>query len=97
MVLRIRLTVHRFGRDLTDALCFVDPLTYRPVRIVFTPGYKPFLRGLALIGLPGGCGSGTTMLSALIFDFVQYQYLPPTADNRKLADIRAQHPHAKIL
>jgi hypothetical protein len=30
-------------------------------------------------------------------DFTTYRYLPPTKVNRKLADIRAQHPHAKIL
>jgi hypothetical protein len=96
-VLRIRVTAHRFGHDVTDALYFVDPHTYRPVRIVFTPGYKPFLRGLPLIGLPGACGSGATLLSPLVFDFVRYRYLPPTPENRKLANIRAEHPHAKIL
>jgi hypothetical protein len=33
----------------------------------------------------------------LIFDFVRYQYLAPTPENRKLANIRAEHPHAKVL
>src|SRR5262249_30641575 len=98
-VLRIRLTARRFGRDETDALYFVDPHTYRPIRIVFTPGYRtPNLRPLPLISLPGACGRGAaTLPSPLTFDFVRYQYLAPTPENRKLADIRAQHPGVPIL
>jgi hypothetical protein len=96
-VLRIRVTAHPFGREVTDALYFVDAHTYRPIQIVFTRGYKPDLCGLPLINLPAGGCSGTTLPSALIFDVVQYEHLAPTSENRKLADIRAQHPHAKIL
>jgi hypothetical protein len=101
-VLRIRVTAHRFGREVTDALYFVDGRTYRPVRIVFTPGYKTDLRGVPLtklaLGLSYGGGvSGVNLLTPLIFDFARYEYLPATANNRKLADIRAQHPHAKLL
>jgi hypothetical protein len=96
-VLRIRVTSHPFGREVTHALYFADALTYRPVRIVFTRGYKPDTCGPPLLGLPAGGCSGGTLPSALIFDVVRYPYLPPSPENRKLADIRAQHPHAKIL
>jgi len=34
---------------------------------------------------------------ALIYDFVEYRYLTPTAGNRKLTNIQAAHPHAKIV
>ena len=96
-VVRIRVVSHPFGREVTDALYFADAKTYRPVRIVFTRGYKPDVCGLPLISLPAGGCSGGTLPSALVFDVVQYQHLAPTPENRKLADIRAQHPHAKIL
>jgi len=83
---------------VTDALYFVDPRTYRPARIVFTPGYKPALLALPPVSFRLGYGAGAASLpSPLIFDFVRYQFLAPTPENRKLADIRAQHPHAKIL
>ena len=69
---------------------------------VITPGYKTDLGGLPLVvfglsyGAPGR-SAGLNLISPWIFDVAQYQYLPPTPANRKLTDIRAQHPHAKIL
>jgi hypothetical protein len=98
-VVRIRVTAHRYGRDVTDALYFVDAATDRPVRIVF-PAATRDVRGLPMINLPF-LADGTTSwggnLSPIVIDFAQYLYLAPTTANRKLANIRAQHPHAKIL
>ena len=98
-VTRIRVTARRFGRDVTDALYFVDANTDRPVRIVF-PAADRDVRGVPMINLPF-LAYGTTSwggnLSPVVFDFTQFRYLPSTAASRKLTDIRAQHPHAKIL
>ena len=102
-VLRIRVTSQLRGRRVPIALYYVDARTYEPVRITIPPGdFKPraSLHGLPLIfvtalpyGLPDSAGNHFT----LIYDFAKYQQLEPTANNRKLTNIRAQHPHARIL
>jgi hypothetical protein len=102
-VLRIRVTSPLRGRRVPSALYYVDAHTYEPVRITIPPGdFKPreSLHGLPLIfvtalpyGLPDSGGNHFT----LIYDFAKYQQLEPTTNNRKLTDIRAQHPHARIV
>ena len=97
--MRIRVAAHRFGRDVTDAFYFVDAQTDSPVRIVF-PAASRDVRGVPMINLAGlayGTVSWGGNLAPVVFDFSQYRYLPSTAANRKLTNVRAQHPHAKIL
>ena len=110
-VLRIRIP-SRFSRTGAPvALYFVDAQTYRPVRVVIPAGFRPgmppgvepnmFAHDSPLLFLvlpPGAAPAGPMSVRyALIYDFVDYRYLTPTAQNRELASIRAQHPHAKIL
>jgi hypothetical protein len=93
-VLRIRVTSHPFFGSSRTELYFVDAHTYRPVRFVIAAGVRPFGRAPVVdFFLRGVTGSPWPV----IFDFAKYRYLAPTPANRKLADIRAQHPHAKIL
>jgi hypothetical protein len=102
-VLRIRVTSQAGGRRVPIAFYYVDAHTYRPARIVIPPGdHKPreSLHGLPLLfvlalpyGLPDAAGNHFT----LFYDFAKYRYLEPTTGNRKLTDIRAQHPGARIV
>jgi hypothetical protein len=101
-VLRIRVNSSPFGHSVPTALYYVDAHSYRPVRVVFPPGVftGPSLRGLAPIFILFlGYGGRPDVLGfhyALIFDFVEFRYLAPTADDRKLTNIQAAHPHARI-
>lgn len=98
-VIRIRVISHRYGKPETVAIYFVDAHTYRPVRIVITQrggflvlGFR--LPNLSVIQTP----SFTHFLKGQpIFNFSEYRELRPTASNRKLANIRAQHPNAEIV
>ena len=102
-VLRIRVTAQLGGRGEPIAFYYVDAHTYRPARIVMPPGdFKPIasLHGLPLIfvlALPHGLPDAAGNHFALVYDFAKYRYLEPTTDNRKLANIRAQHPRARII
>jgi len=82
----------------------VDAKTYRPVRVSLIAGpldaYRvgfPFLDVTFAGGISQMQFGPTTGPYALVCDFVEYRYLPRTASNRKLADIRAMHPHAPVL
>jgi hypothetical protein len=99
-VIRIRVLSHRYGPPETVALYYVDAKTYRPARIVITQrGGYVFLIGfrlptLGVIQVP----SFTHFLEGQpTFEFDDYRYLPATPANRKLADLRAMHPHADVL
>ena len=81
-------TVERIGIDCSHAMfpgcaiyAYVDPKTFLPRRTMSGPGLRP------------GPGASCTA-PCFIQDFVTYEYLPGTAANRALADIRAQHPNA---
>ena len=37
---------------------------------------------------------GGGAISGVVLHYLTYEYLPGTAENRKLADIRARHPDA---
>jgi hypothetical protein len=98
-VIRIRVISHRYGKPETVAIYFVDAHTYRPVRIVITQNCCVFVLGfrlptLSVIQEP----SFTQFLKGQpIFNFSEYRELRPTAANRRLANIRAQHPNAELV
>jgi hypothetical protein len=58
---------------------FVDAATYRPIRLE-TPG----------LPLRGKAGPSTSVIT-----YSTYEYVAPTAANRRIADIQARHPTAK--
>lgn len=62
---------------------YVDAATLRPVR-------------LELSGLPVRGKDGVPHLSTSVTTVTSYEYLPPTAHNLRLADIRARHPAGKV-
>ena len=100
-VLRIRVSsTPLFGRPQTIALYFVDAHTYRPVRValIATARPDPYRVGFPLASLsflPSAVSFGFS--HAFVCDFAQYRYLAPTAANRNLTNIRAAHPHAKVV
>jgi hypothetical protein len=102
-VTRIRVGLRDRRAPVADY--FVDPRTYRPIRIALLNGESidprqiglpvapaAFLPGKVHFGFAPGRGA-----YSLLCDFTGYRYLPRTAANRKLADIRAMHPTAKVL
>jgi hypothetical protein len=101
-VVRIRVLGRPTLHTVTTALFFVDARTYRPVRIELNAGL-PFR---SRVGYPltcltfamiYGCNNNPGPHAAWVYDFAEYRYLPRTAANRKLADIQAMHPNAKIV
>jgi hypothetical protein len=107
--LRIRILSSFSSTGEPAALYFVDAQSYRPVRVVIPAGFRP---GPPPGARPGTVAHDTPLLSlvlgapqsgpmslryALTYDFAAYRYLAPTSENQKLADIHAEHPHAKIL
>jgi hypothetical protein len=44
-----------------------------------------------------GCNNNPGPHAMWVYDFTDYRYLPRTAANRKLANIQAMHPNAKIV
>jgi hypothetical protein len=100
-VLRIRITSHPPFHTVTGALFFVDARTYQPVRIElnanlpFTSRVRyPYCLTFSMIY---GCNNNPGPHAMWVYDFTDYRYLPSTAANRKLADIQAIHPNAKIV
>ncbi len=71
----------KFPMCLDPIYVYVDPETFKPLRSLSGPGLRP------------GPGASCTA-PCWIQDFVTYEYLPGTPENRALADIRAQHPDA---
>jgi hypothetical protein len=104
-VLRIRVSSNPFGHPQPIALYFVDAHTYRPIRValIATTRPDPYRVGFplaALSFLPSAVSFGFSHARGqypFVCDFAQYRYLAPTAANRKLTNIRAAHPHAKIV
>jgi hypothetical protein len=94
-VIRVRVSANVAGRRQLVAIYFADANTYRPVRIVIV-GFN-FSQGFPLGWRFLGDALASNGGQFEIVDFTTYRYLKPTTANRKLADIRAQHPHAKIL
>jgi hypothetical protein len=98
-VVRIRVDQSIDGSLGPVADFYVDAHTYRPARIVILSdrlvlsdrGRLPLACLSSLI--PNACGA----FRGWVYDFVEYRELPGTPANRKLADIRAMHPHAKVL
>jgi hypothetical protein len=101
-VIRIVLDAHGLS---PAADYFVDAQTYEPVRIsvrAVAPNASPLSVPLAdAIELPYGyfprmAKPELHFLYLFVYDFKSYTYLPSTAANLKLTDIRAAHPGAKI-
>jgi hypothetical protein len=100
-VLRIRIASHPPFHSVTGALFYVDARTYRPVRIELNAnlpfesrvGY-PYCLTFAMLY---GCNNNPGPHAMWVYDFTDYRYLPRTAANRKLANIQAMHPNAKIV
>jgi hypothetical protein len=59
---------------------YVDPETFHPIEI----------HGIGLIAPP----DGPVVWSRVVMRYLTFEYLPRTAANLELADIRAQHPNA---
>jgi hypothetical protein len=100
-VLRIRIGSPDAGTSKPLALLFVDEHTYRPVRVEIDAGAPvPQHAGLPLTCItqlfPFACEVAQPR-DTWVYDFREYRNLPATAANRKLADIQAMHPGAKIL
>ena len=100
-VLRIRIASPDAGTSKPLALLFVDQHTYRPVRVQLDAGAPvPEHAGMPLACItqliPFTC-EVALQGDTLVYDFREYRYLPATAANRSLADIRAMHPGAKTL
>jgi len=87
------------------ALYYVDVRTYRPVRVAILPAPRldpnrlgfplssfTFLQGGVVLDL-----SRVTRRYPFVCDVAGYRHLPPTAANRKLTNIRAMHPDARIV
>jgi hypothetical protein len=98
--IRILVRARVFGQLVPVATYFVDAKTYRPLRVVITnvtPGDAPSLPGLPLASLSTlQQASLPTWGARYVFDFAQYEQLPPTAATRRLTNIRAVHPRATI-
>jgi hypothetical protein len=98
-VIKILLMSRINGRARTTGAYYVDPTTYRPVRIVLdqsgpfgnVPGFP--IPALALIQTK----TMPPVDGRYRFDFHDYRYLPATAAANKAADIQAVHPHTPIL
>ena len=60
---------------------YVDPDTFYPVRMESPHGYLRTFEGIARF--------------STVQQYVTFQYLPRTAANAALADIRTQHPNAR--
>jgi hypothetical protein len=97
--IKILLTAKINGRTQTTGAYYVDPTTYRPLRIVLAqtgpfgsvPGFPiPALGLIQTKTMPPVDGRYS-------FDFHDYRYLPAKAAARNLADIQTVHPHAPIL
>jgi len=102
-VVRIRILSHPYSRTVIGALFFVDAHTYRPVRIELNASL-PFSSKLGYpltcltYGFQSGCATyGTEPDAKWVYDFTDYRFLPRTAANRRLTNIRAMHPKAEIL
>jgi hypothetical protein len=78
---RIRVDCPAVNTPCGPSYWYVDPETFLPVRTMWGPALQP--------GPGGSCQP-----ECFVQDFVTYEYLPGTPDNRALADIRAQHPDA---
>jgi hypothetical protein len=84
------------------ARLYVDPRTYRPVRVEIDNRYATFYSRQTL---PISCIAPLLDYSCLgqppggywIYDFKEYRFLPSSPANRKLADIDAMHPGAEIV
>lgn len=102
-VLRIELTATRSGEPI--AVYFVDAHTYRPVRIALLAAVPvdPVRLGFPLASLsflPSAISLGFAPHEGrygFVCDFSEYRYVTPEPANRKLANIRAAHPNAKIV
>jgi hypothetical protein len=94
------VTARVYGEVQAIAMYYVDAKTYGPVRIVLDH-VRP--QGDRLLGAPF-TSLTLTQLATLpgfagryVFDFDRYESLAPTAANRAMTDIRAQHPKAHIV
>jgi hypothetical protein len=86
------------------AVYYVDARTYRPVRVaILRARLDPNRLGFPLSSFTFPQGGVMLDLSRVnrrypfVGDFADYAHLPPTVANRKLTDVRAMHPHAKIV
>jgi len=97
-VVRIRVSARLYDRLEPIALDFVDAHTYRPVRIAITSNVGRARLAFPLTSITflpyGRYGPGRAEPR---YDFEAYRHLPATAGNRKLTNVRAQHPHARIV
>ena len=66
---------------------YVDPATFYPVRFVAATSQ------VELVGGPGGSSQSHVRVRD-VTRYLRFEYLPRTDDNRKLTNIRAQHPNA---
>jgi hypothetical protein len=66
---------------------YVDPVTFYPVQFVGTTSQ------VELVGGPGRSSHSDVRVRD-VTRYLTFEYLPRTADNRKLTNIRAQHPNA---
>ena len=98
--IRIRVTAAPYGHVETIATYYVAARTYLPIRVVVDQNRPP---AGALPAVPF-TSLALTQLATLapttgryVFDFDRYEYLPPSAEGRKLSDIRAAHPGVRIV
>ncbi len=99
-VVRIRLSSRHSGQLVPIAVYYADARTYQPVRIIMlkTTRPDPYLLGFPLGGISLSPDRPSIGLAhSLACDFAEYRYLESTPANHKLANIRAVHPHAKIV
>jgi hypothetical protein len=97
-VIEIDTTSRLFGDTVATARYFVDARTYEPVRLIVTaavPNAAPGVLPLgSVVSFPYG---GYTDKGEYVYryDFTRFERLP--ASDSKLANIRAEHPGAKII
>jgi hypothetical protein len=99
--IRIRVSHVLYGKLEPIGDYFVEQGTYRPIRVVVDatrPSAGEPLAGMPLISLT--LVQGATLPQSggrFVFDFTKYGHLAPTTANRRLTDIRAAHPGAKVV
>ena len=99
-VIRIVVPSRLSGDTVGSTRYFVDAHTYEPGRVVVTAdvpnGAALGFPMASLVSLPFGEFPSPSRPYVLVFDFTRFRYLAPTAANRGLTDIRAQHPGAEV-
>ena len=80
--MRLRGQRRRFGVSGESSYAYVDRRTFHPIE----------MDGHAVFNAPGR----PAVVVHSVSRFLTYAYLPATAANRALANIRAQHPKATV-